>query len=189
MNGLLTEMKAPTVVQYKQLGHKKNQQGAVIAEFVIIVVFILIPLIIGLQFIGKYIDTTQKMEIAARYSIWERTVWYQKVPDTLKDMNINTEKSPLQISHELENRIFSAKDTSIYLAQNTDEVNENEDGMSQSYWIDDSGNRTSLYKHDGNSFITVKDDKENDMYGYKYLTKSYRVFRWIITQYVFNTVR
>lgn len=42
------------------MANKNRHQGAVIAEFVVIVGFVLVPLIIGLLFIGKYIDTAQK---------------------------------------------------------------------------------------------------------------------------------
>lgn len=166
MSHLFPENKAPTVVKRREIANKKGQQGAVIAEFVVIVGFVLVPLIIGLMFIGKYIDTAQKMEVAARYSIWERTVWFQEVPETLEDMGIDTEKSPLQITNELENRVFSDKNTAIYFAQNTNEVNETEEVMSQSYWVDNSGNRISLYTHEDNNFITVGDGKEDEMYGY-----------------------
>jgi len=143
-----------------------NQKGAVVVEFVVIVGFVLVPLIIGLMFIGKYIDTAQKMEVAGRYSSWERTVWYQDVPKTLKDMGIDTSKTVVQINNELENRVFSEKNTGIYLAQNNDKVNETEEVMSQSYWVDGSGKSISLYKHDKNSFITTNEGKEAKMYGY-----------------------
>jgi len=53
------------------------QRGTVLMEFVVIVGLVLVPLFIGLTFIGKYIDNAQKIEVAARYSAWERTAWYQ----------------------------------------------------------------------------------------------------------------
>ena len=166
MNPLFAENKIASTVLRKQVSNKNCQQGAVIAEFVIIAGFVLVPLMIGLMFIGKYIDTAQKMEVAGRYSIWERTVWYQDVPKTLKKMGVDTGKVPVQINNEIENRVFSQKSAAIYLAQNDDKVNETEEVMSQSYWVDSSGNAISLYKYDANNFITVSDGKEAEMYGY-----------------------
>jgi len=165
MKRLFIKRNAATIKHYRY-SSKKSQQGAVIAEFVVIVGFVLVPLIIGLMFIGKYIDTAQKVEVAGRYSIWERTVWYQNVPETLKKMGIDTGKVPVQINNEIENRVFSQKNTGIYLAQNDNKVNETEEAMSQAYWVDSSGKAISLYKHDQKNFITVNDGKETEMYGY-----------------------
>lgn len=162
MSYLLIEKKSTP----KTLRSKNCQQGAVIVEFIVIAGFVLLPLFIGLLFIGKYIDTAQKVEVAARYSIWERTVWYQEVPKSLKKIGINTGKTPNQLNNELENRVFSEKNTGIYFKQNNDKVDETEEVMSESYWVDSSGKAISLYKHDAKRFITVVDGKKADMYGY-----------------------
>ncbi len=64
MRRLCVGKKVATIALRKQVANKNRHQGAVIAEFVVIVGFVLVPLIIGLLFIGKYIDTAQKMEVA-----------------------------------------------------------------------------------------------------------------------------
>ena len=105
------------------------QRGAVLMEFVVITGLVLVPLFIGLIFIGKYTDNAQKIEVAARYSAWERTAWYQKLPKSLKkaNKNINTEKSATELGFELQNRVFSKRDSAIYLAQKTNKVKEDDD--------------------------------------------------------------
>ncbi|WP_426360250.1 hypothetical protein ACPUVO_08570 [Pseudocolwellia sp. HL-MZ19] len=156
------------------------QKGAVLAEFIVIVSLVVIPLYIGLTLIAKYTDNAQKVELAARYSAWERTVWYQNLPSSLADADneINTVKSATEIGYELENRVFSNREASVYIAQQSDEVNEKGNSMSKSYWLDNSGKSISIYKShleseeggesDENSqeFIQVTDGQENKMYGY-----------------------
>jgi len=152
----------------------KLSRGAVMAEFIIITGLVLMPLMMGVMYIGKSLESKQKMEIASRYSGWERTVWYEKVPDSLaeaaKDINqeINTEKSMEQIAHEIENRIFANQNASIYIAQNEDKTNETADEMTQSFWFDDSGGRVSIYKADKNnekSFINGDLSQKDTAYG------------------------
>lgn len=145
-----------------------KQKGAVLAEFVVIISLVLVPLFIGLTFIAKYTDNAQKIEVAARYSAWERTVWYQKIPESLKkaDSKIKTEKSAEEIAFELENRVFANRNSAIYLAQQTDKVNETDDPMSESFWLDNSGKAISLYKKNNKMVIQVADGKQAKMYGY-----------------------
>ena len=89
---------------------------------------------------GKYTDNAQKVEVAARYSAWERTAWYQELPSSLQEANsnIDTEKSAEEIGFELQNRVFSNKNSAIYLAQKTDSITEEVDPMSESFWVDDT---------------------------------------------------
>lgn len=148
--------------------HLRRQKGAVLAEFIVIVGLVLMPLFIGLTFVAKYTDNAQKLEVAARYSAWERTVWYQRIPESLKkvDSKIKTEKSAEQIGFELENRVFANRGSAIYLAQKTDKVNEIDDSMSESLWLDNSGKAISLYKKNNKKVIQVTDGKQAKMYGY-----------------------
>ncbi len=46
----------------------KPIHGAVMAEFIIIAGLVLIPLMMGILYIGKSVENKQKMEIAPRYS-------------------------------------------------------------------------------------------------------------------------
>ncbi len=151
-----------------------RQRGAVVAEFIIITGMVLIPLMMGIMYIGKSVENKQKMEIASRYSGWERTVWYEKVPDSLveaaKDINqqIDTEKSGKQIGYEIESRIFANQNAGIYIAQNENKTNETADEMTQSFWFDNSGGRVSIYKADENnkqSFIGGNLSQKDTAYG------------------------
>lgn len=144
-------------------------QGAVVAEFIVITSLVLLPLTIGMMYLGKTVENKQKMEMAARYSGWERTVWYQKRPDSLSDVDkgkkINTVKSEEQIAHEIENRIFSIKDTPIYIAQNTKEVNEIVDPMTESIWMSDQLKPESIYNIEKDKFINTTLAQKDKAYG------------------------
>lgn len=144
-----------------------NIRGSVMAEFIVIVGFVLLPLAIGIMFIGKYIDNKQKMELANRYNGWERTVWYQQLPPSLEEVgNVDTKKSANEIGFEVQNRIFSHKDSGIYLAQKTQSVIELPDPMSESFWVDGSNNAISIYQKTDEIFVTVSESSEGEMYGY-----------------------
>jgi hypothetical protein len=146
----------------------KNQRGAVLTEFIIVVGFVLVPLFIGLTLIGKYTESAQKLEQAARYSAWERTVWFQEIPASLAkaDKSIATKKTAEQIAFELDNRIFSSRDVGVYLAQQTKAVNEDNAPMTESFWLEKGSKSSSLYKLDNNKrMIQVVDVKQAKMSG------------------------
>jgi len=145
---------------------RKRQSGAVLAEFIIVTSLVLAPLFFGIPLIGKYVDNKQKLEQSARYSAWERTVWYKKLPKTLKSLGgINTVKSADKIGFEVQNRIFSQKDTGIYLAQNDAKTVEKVDPISNLYWRKGAKTQKSIYKmkkkgkKETKSFITATENE------------------------------
>ncbi|MCL1037376.1 hypothetical protein L2750_09435 [Shewanella submarina] len=92
------------------------QRGGVLAEFSVICGFVLIPLAMLMPLLFKFIESKQLLEQAARYAAWERVAYYQTKP---KNRDRSTPvKTDTQIKYELRNRIFSHRDTKIYLAQN-----------------------------------------------------------------------
>jgi len=114
----------------------KKQNGAVMEEFIIITSFILSPLFYGISLIGKYTENQQKLEAAARYTCWERTVLHQEMPGTLKSLDeINTVKSAEQIGFETQNRVFSQKDAGVYFAQNDTKTKEKIEPISKWYFF------------------------------------------------------
>jgi len=145
-----------------------NESGAVLAEFIVVTSLVLVPLFFGIPLIGKYVDNKQKLELGARYSNWERTVWYQELPKTLKSLGgINTVKSATKIGTEVQNRVFSEKNTGIYLAQNDSKTVEKVDPMSNVYWTKGTKTQKSIYKIDGKtkSFINATETKDKTAYG------------------------
>ncbi|MCH1926562.1 hypothetical protein L9G74_17225 [Shewanella sp. C32] len=99
-----------------------KQRGGVLAEFIVISGFVLMPLALLLPMVFKHIENRQMTEQAARYAVWERVAYFQSKP---KNRNSDTPvKSDVQISNEIRNRVFADKNTAIYLDQNTNKVQE-----------------------------------------------------------------
>ena len=55
---------------------KNANRGQALTEFVICASYVLIPLLLGMSLLAKYIDIKQAAVQAARYEAWEYTVWY-----------------------------------------------------------------------------------------------------------------
>ncbi|GHB12713.1 hypothetical protein ACFFLG_15750 [Shewanella indica] len=99
-----------------------KQRGGVLAEFIVIGGFVLMPLALLLPMVFKHVENRQMTEQAARYAVWERVAYFQSKP---KNRDSDTPvKSDAQISNEIRNRVFADKNSAIYLGQNTNKVQE-----------------------------------------------------------------
>lgn len=100
----------------------QKQRGGVLAEFIVISGFVLMPLALLLPMVFKHMENRQMTEQAARYAVWERVAYFQSKP---KNRDSDTPvKSDAQISNEIRNRVFADKNAAIYLGQNTNKVQE-----------------------------------------------------------------
>lgn len=91
-----------------------RQCGQGLVGFAVASVFLVIPLTLGINYVARLGDVKHKSYEAARYAVWERTVWHQS------DRNYNV-KPDLDISREINKRIFSKQ---------TDKINSSEDRKS-----------------------------------------------------------
>lgn len=89
-----------------------RQSGQALTEFVVVGLFLLVPLFLIIPVVAKLISQKQDVEVAARYSAWERTVWYRdNPPDHLDGYSGNVPfKSDATVAREIDARIF-AQDT------------------------------------------------------------------------------
>ena len=89
-----------------------SQRGQALTEFVVVAVFILVPLFLIMPVVAKLISQKQDVEVAARYAAWERTVWHQDGdPDHLDGYGGPVaSKSDAAVAREIDTRIF-AQDT------------------------------------------------------------------------------
>ncbi len=121
----------------------RNQAGSVMVEVIIVGTLVLVPLFILTPLLGKYIDTKQKVEVAARYAAWERTAWF--APDSTTADGARgigafvAQKSNTQIGFETQARIFSGRDEPIHSEQNSGNGGEDLDYMSYFMNRDNSG--------------------------------------------------
>ena len=58
---------------------KSRQEGQAMAEFLVSVAFVFLPLFVLVPTLGKLIDIQHENQLAARYVTWERTVWFDNL--------------------------------------------------------------------------------------------------------------
>ena len=90
----------------KWQGSRGPQEGQSMVEFLITLVFLVVPMLLGLNYVMRLGEAEHKSYEAARYAVWERTVWHQS------DNNYNV-KADQAISRELNRRIFGEQQRSL----------------------------------------------------------------------------
>ena len=79
--------------------YSSNQNGQGMVGFIVGVTLFVVPVAIGINYISRIGDAKHKSYEAARYSVWERTVWHQS------DNRYNR-KSDQDIQREITVRVF-----------------------------------------------------------------------------------
>ncbi len=144
---------------------KQRQHGGVLAEFVVVAGFIIMPLIMLLPVLFSYIESRQYMEQAARYSVWERTAYYQVAPQkAVANAPVKTDNN---IAAEIQNRVLSAKDVAVYLKQKDAEVAE---PLNPNLRLTDraTGERVSLYEStaEGSKYVVTSVTSQHGLSGF-----------------------
>lgn len=86
--------------------NSKKQLGQAITEFNVVAAFVLVPLFIMIPLMGKYIDMKHSSVQAARYMAWERTVWFEGSTVPANTSAIPKDKKVL--AQEAHDRFFSS---------------------------------------------------------------------------------
>lgn len=93
---------------------RRHQHGQAVTEMVIMSAFVLIPLLLLIPLLGKYIDIQHAAIQAARYEAWEYTVWYGSTSERPSGYTGSQPvKSPQQTQRESRRRFFSRTDLGI----------------------------------------------------------------------------
>src|SRR5690554_38920 len=104
-----------------------EESGSVLTEFVVVAGLVLVPLVLVLPILFKYIENRQYIEQAARYSVWEKTAYYHEESDGASSSS--PVKGDAEIRREIDNRIFSDGNSVIARAQrepdHVEEINPN----------------------------------------------------------------
>jgi len=87
------------------LHNKEN--GAALIEFIVIAMFVLVPMYLAVQALGKFADVRSVANNAARYAAWEKTVWHEETTSDFSKINTPNQKSTLSIHHEMLVRVFN----------------------------------------------------------------------------------
>ncbi|MBV1908684.1 MAG: hypothetical protein KUG78_05145 [Kangiellaceae bacterium] len=133
-----------------------RNKGQAIVEAVIAMGSVLVVVVILLPLLGKFVETTQATDQAARYMAWERTVWFQNAPS---DTSNAATKSNEELEQEIHWRFFSNNEESLSsddsLLTKTWTVADNINPMLATYQTTESG-RVSLL----NATKTEGDDQD-----------------------------
>lgn len=84
----------------------RMQTGQSIIGFLVTMMFMVVPMVLGINYVMRIGDAKHKTYEAARYAVWERTVWHQSDP------NYNV-KSDDDISWEINQRIFGKQNQAL----------------------------------------------------------------------------
>lgn len=79
-------------------------------EFLVIATFVLVPLFLATQALGKFADVRSAANTAARYAAWERTVWYDDTTSDFAKHNAPNQKSSAAILNEVRVRVLNKRD-------------------------------------------------------------------------------
>lgn len=88
--------------------HKEG--GAAMVEFLVIATFVLVPMYLAVQALGKFADVRSAAVSAARYSAWERTVWFDDASSDFARHNAPNQKSTAAIANEVRVRVLNKRD-------------------------------------------------------------------------------
>lgn len=92
--------------------------GQALTEFLVGALFLLVPLFLAIAALGKFSDVQHTADMAARYTAWERTVWYPDANNDFDAINEPNHKSADAIRNEARVRLLNdrSRHTSIILA-------------------------------------------------------------------------
>jgi len=93
---------------------RASQSGQAISEFLVTVAFAFLPLFVLVPTLGKVMDLQFQNQVAGRYAVWERTVWFDNLSGDNRDdfviSNYEWEsialRSESEVINTLQNRIF-----------------------------------------------------------------------------------
>jgi len=117
-----------------QTGYK-GQAGQALAEFNVAAVFVLVPVFLVIPLVAKYIDVRHTAVQSARYTAWERTVWFE--PSTTPKASDAPFRSQAQIERAADARILGMGGRPV--TQN-DWGRDITDGELNPYWKDPAAN-------------------------------------------------
>ena len=104
-----------------------------------IAIFVLVPLSLAVQALGKFADVRSTIASAARYAAWERTVWSDDSSTAFAKHNAPNQKSTEAIRNEVRNRIFNGRETSSLQYKNTDKTAATFTNGTDPLWRDTAG--------------------------------------------------
>ncbi|OGT31677.1 MAG: hypothetical protein A2W28_09180 [Gammaproteobacteria bacterium RBG_16_51_14] len=124
--------------------HRSFLQGQAMTELLITASMLLVPLLLLIPLLGKYIDIKHSTIEAARYEAWEYTVWYNGTNNGQADdrpdgyPNAQPVKGLTQTQIESRRRFFS--DITLPIANDDKTIGwRNEPGKRNPLWLDHEG--------------------------------------------------
>lgn len=98
----------------------RRQRGQAMVEFLVAALFFLLPLFLAIVVLAKFSDVQHTTQMAARYSAWERTVWYDDSGTKFDTINGSNQKTAAEIGHEIGVRIINDRSQAQTVIKDTD---------------------------------------------------------------------
>ena len=95
------------MVKSRSMISRRSSRGAAMVELIVIAVFVLVPLYLSVQAIGKLGDVQNTANMAARYAAWEKTVWHEDTVSKFNSANAANQKSTIAIHNEILTRVVN----------------------------------------------------------------------------------
>ncbi|MFT5131649.1 MAG: hypothetical protein ACI9SC_000108 [Gammaproteobacteria bacterium] len=150
-------------MRYKSL---TTHRGQALTEFLICASFALIPLLLGISMLAKYIDIKQAAVQAARYEAWEYSVWYAKDDEMmtgfgdgdLDEFIVQPKKSIAETQAETRRRFYTdpSDEVNTLLIRDSDSNTDWTVDKRNRFWVDHRGNR--LYSGVAGGVLDSSDD-------------------------------
>lgn len=111
-------------------------------ELLITAAFVLVPLLLLIPLLGKYIDIQHATIQAARYEAWEYSVWYASSGETPSGFTGDQPiKSTAQTQREARKRFFTRPDLALDSADDAAGYDPGAAAERNPLWVDHRGNR------------------------------------------------
>lgn len=140
----------------RSLHRSHRVRGAALVEFIVIAIFVLVPLYLATQAIAKLGDVRAGAQAVARYATWERTVWYDDTTSVYASKNAPNQKSAAAIRQEALVRVFNDRTSGFKYSAN----DKNSTGLAHGtdpMWRDTAGK--ALVTDPAGLHLTVTDQK------------------------------
>ena len=130
----------------KYIPHYKQQLGQAMTELNIVAAFVLLPLFLLIPIIGKYTDIKQTTVQAARYMAWERTAHFRSTNDDVMANDLTYSsflpiKSEASLQSETIDRFFRSAGTVTAIQPTVSAVN---DSNLNNFWRSHNPNNKAL---------------------------------------------
>lgn len=129
-------------------------------EFAVVATFVLVPMTLGMVYLGKLGDSRHQMHEAARYAAWERTVWSESDP------KLNS-KPNKEVVNETLSRVLGEPQTPVNSKNDGKDIKPKVRKFESLLYVNNAktGKRSVIYKEDKGEYLKLSLKEEAALKG------------------------